>query len=331
MFFQGLVLSGGGSKGYAYLGILQALENMNPEFLKSLKVIGGTSIGAFYGALISIGFTSTHLSNVILNISAETLLNPNIEYLTTKFGVDNFLKSELLLQLLFMEKGFDKDITFIDHFKKTGGIILLINACCLNSAEEVIFSKDNTPNMRVIDAIKASMCFPLLFTKCEIDGLTYVDGGILNNFLLKAVSDELRKMKKNEERKEDKEREGKDDKEDKEREEDKEGKDDKGDGEREVEDDKERKTILGINLRYKQEKTLISIDTAFDYFNQIMYSLYDGIRFHTEDKWYNLEEVKVVDLPLHDISIMADLFEMSLELKKNIIKIGYDTLAQFLS
>ena len=57
----GLVLSGGGAKGIAHIGIIQALEENNVP----IDYIAGTSMGAIVGALYAMGYTPAEMIELI--------------------------------------------------------------------------------------------------------------------------------------------------------------------------------------------------------------------------------------------------------------------------
>ena len=65
-----LVLSGGGAKGYAHLGVLRVLEK---EDIK-IDYIAGTSIGALVGTLYSIGYSIDEIKKVLDNLNIESFL-----------------------------------------------------------------------------------------------------------------------------------------------------------------------------------------------------------------------------------------------------------------
>jgi predicted acylesterase/phospholipase RssA len=71
--------------------------------------------------------------------------------------------------------------------KKTG-VNLYVCAINLNKNEEVIFSVDNTPNISVFDAVRASITLPLYIKPLKIEGEYYIDGGIKNNFPINVFS-----------------------------------------------------------------------------------------------------------------------------------------------
>ena len=65
-----LVLSGGGAKGYAHLGVLRVLEKENIK----IDYITGTSIGALVGTLYSIGYSIDEIEKVLDNLNIESFL-----------------------------------------------------------------------------------------------------------------------------------------------------------------------------------------------------------------------------------------------------------------
>ena len=65
----GLVLSGGGSRGFAHLGLMRALEELNIP----IDVAGGTSMGAFFSALLACGFSNREMTE----IARETFVTHN--------------------------------------------------------------------------------------------------------------------------------------------------------------------------------------------------------------------------------------------------------------
>ena len=61
---------------------------------------------------------------------------------------------------------------------------IYISAFCLNTSETVYFSRDNYPNMKVIDAVCMSMAVPFIFSCGTHDGMTYIDGGTKEQYPL---------------------------------------------------------------------------------------------------------------------------------------------------
>ena len=153
-----MVLSGGGVRGLAQVGVLQALaeEGIEPDAL------AGTSAGAIVAALYAAGYTPAEMLEFFVTkhpfkVSKLALSKPGI--FDTKKAVADFRE-------YFPE----------DSFEALAKPIFL-TATDLVQARSEIFATGP-----LIAAILASASTPLVFTPTEIDGHWYSDGGILNNF-----------------------------------------------------------------------------------------------------------------------------------------------------
>jgi len=154
----GLVLSGGGARGIAHVGVIDALRShgLMPD------LIAGSSSGAIVGALAA----SDHPTEKMLEFfqkaspfrfSAVTMRKAGI--LDTSKVVESFLEY------------------FPDNSFAALKIRLFLTATDIVNARLRIF--ESGP---LIPAILASCSMPMVFTPTEIDGRWYVDGGVLNNF-----------------------------------------------------------------------------------------------------------------------------------------------------
>lgn len=174
-----LVLSGGGYKGCVYVGMMKYLEEIGINH--QIKSIIGTSIGSLFAALIAIGYKSSELEQIMYEFDYHKHENIDIVCLLEKFGIDSFVGIEKFIESLFLKKNFRTDITFEQFFIQTG-INLIVTSVCLNTQETVFFEYNMNPQMSVILALKASMALPYLFASVTYKGLTYIDGGVLDNF-----------------------------------------------------------------------------------------------------------------------------------------------------
>lgn len=154
----GLVLSGGGSRGLAHLGIIKALQ----EFEVPIDIISGSSSGAIAGALFSYGYSPDEILSIISELSFLRLFKPAI----SKTGLLRMDSTESLFRKYFTE----------DDFSALK-IPLTICATDLCKGKTVYFSEGP-----LLKPLMASSCIPVVFDPINIDGSLYVDGGILNNF-----------------------------------------------------------------------------------------------------------------------------------------------------
>ena len=173
-----LVLSGGGLRGCIHIGVVRSLEEKN--LMKQINCFAGTSIGSLVATLLVLSYTSTELTLLIKNFDYLQYQCIDVCNIMRHYGIDTFGKIMGFIATLFIKKNTMPYITFADLFKQTGKH-LIINAVCLNNHENTFFDHLLTPNMPVIIAVRASMSLPIIFGSTHYNGLTYVDGGLLDN------------------------------------------------------------------------------------------------------------------------------------------------------
>ena len=199
----GLVLSGGGAKGIAHIGVIQALEDNNIP----IDYITGTSMGAIVGGLYACGFTPDEMLDVIRSQEfaywSTGTIDPKLTYYFMEppatptilkinlggdqSGLTSLLPSALInplpMNFAFME-------LFAPFTAQCGGDFnkLFVPFRCVASNVE---KKHKTvfASGQVSDAIRASMTFPLVFHPIEVDGDKLYDGGIYDNFPVDVMDD----------------------------------------------------------------------------------------------------------------------------------------------
>lgn len=154
----GLVLSGGGARGAAHIGVIKALEEegIHPTH------ISGASAGAIVGSLYAAGVSWSEILRFFKTITIFSAYR----YARNKPGFLNSVNFYDDLKAFFPEDNFDT-------LKKP----LFVTAANIVDGTSKIFSKGE-----LIKPIIASASFPGVFTPTEINGEYYVDGGTLNNF-----------------------------------------------------------------------------------------------------------------------------------------------------
>jgi NTE family protein len=164
----GLVLSGGGTRGVAHIGVVRALlENrISPD------CVAGASAGAIVGALYAAGYAPSEMLEFFdkknpFHLSNVTLVKP---------GIIDSAKVVAGFEEYFPENSFE-----------ALGKSLRVVATDLMEGVAVEF--DSGP---LIPAVLASSSFPLLFTPITIDGRLFVDGGIVSNFPSELIVDSCR-------------------------------------------------------------------------------------------------------------------------------------------
>ena len=194
----GLVLSGGGAKGIAHIGLIQALEDNDIP----IDYITGTSMGAIVGGLYACGYTPAEMMELInsdyFGYLSSGKADPAFTYYFSKGspspqmfamsvgGRDSTARSKIfnpqsLISPMPMSFGFMQ--IFSAYGAQCGGNFdrLFVPFRCVASdvaqkRKKVMGSGD------LGESIRASMSFPLIFQATEIDGQVLYDGGIYDNF-----------------------------------------------------------------------------------------------------------------------------------------------------
>ncbi len=177
-----LIFSGGGVAGISFIGTLSAIEN-NYD-LKNIKTIIGSSSGSVIGLMISLGYTSRQLTELILNIDLSTLINISDDFCNdflNNFGMDHGEKLLNLLIIFLKNKYHKKDITFKELYEHYN-IELVITGTCINKHRVDYFNYHDNPDMSVLKAVRISISIPFYFTSPKIDDNIYADGGIIDNY-----------------------------------------------------------------------------------------------------------------------------------------------------
>lgn len=162
----GLVLSGGGVKGIAHIGLLKALK----EYSIEAQIVSGTSVGALVGALYSNGSSIEQM----LAFFRETPL--------VKYNFFTFVKAGLMDTEKYHEL-FKKH--FEHHSFETLPKKLYVTATNLQDGEQILFSSGE-----LVRTLLASAALPPVFSPVEINGQLYADGGIMNNFPVEPLVEE---------------------------------------------------------------------------------------------------------------------------------------------
>jgi len=164
----GLVLSGGGTRGFAHLGLIQALNDAGiyPD------VISGTSAGALAGVLYADGHAPREILKIMNSGSRLDFMRPTLprEGLLQIGGIIKILKTNLHAK------------TF-EELK----IPLYVSATDLNNGKAEYFSEGD-----LLDPVIASASIPVLFQPVIIYDISYVDGGVLDNLPLKPIENKCR-------------------------------------------------------------------------------------------------------------------------------------------
>ncbi|MDR0555382.1 MAG: patatin-like phospholipase family protein [Treponema sp.] len=175
-----LVLSGGGAKGFAHIGILNVLAELG---VPAPSLVVGTSMGAIVGGLYACGISASELTRFALEeFDVNRYLNSFVFRLTGPVG--KVFQAGRILGSLAGRRGVDSGERILALLERlTGGkrfeetdIPFRCNAVDLVNGEQLIFESGS-----VARAIRASMSFPFVFEPLIEEGRCLVDGGLADN------------------------------------------------------------------------------------------------------------------------------------------------------
>ncbi len=161
----GLVLSGGAARGFAHIGVLRAFEENGIE----IDCISGSSIGALIGLFYASGKTPDEMMEIAKSIKKHKL---------KAIGPFHFGKAGLDYVEQFLKKHVDQ--TTFEELQKP----LYVCVTNLQSGEYEIISTGE-----ILPAIRASVAIPIKFGEQIINGVAYIDGGMVNNLPVEPLRD----------------------------------------------------------------------------------------------------------------------------------------------
>jgi predicted acylesterase/phospholipase RssA len=183
-----LVFSGGGPAGLITYGAVKYLSKENVWSINDIKSIYGTSIGAFIGIIVSLGYEWEWLDdyiikrpwNKVLSLTAQTILDA-FEY-KGLFGEKFVLES---LKPLLSAKDLNEQCTLSELYD-FNHIDIHIYSTNINKSrlEKVDISHKTHPDLSVIKALYMSISYPLAFRPICVGDDCFIDGGLLNNYPL---------------------------------------------------------------------------------------------------------------------------------------------------
>jgi NTE family protein len=199
----GLVLSGGGAKGIAHVGLIKALEDNHIP----IDYITGTSIGAVVGALYATGYSPDEMMELFRSDKFLSWQSGHVE----ENYVYYFKRPEATPEFVRFKIGIKDSLNFITHLLPKS----LINPIQFNYAFMEMFAAptatskgdfnnlfipfrcvaSDVNNKRSVvfgsgdlgDAVRASSAFPFVYKSVKVDSLLLFDGGIYDNFPLQPM------------------------------------------------------------------------------------------------------------------------------------------------
>ncbi len=164
-----LVLSGGGARGIAHIGVINYMERNGYK----IKNIGGTSMGSIVGGIYAEGKLK-EFEEYLLKLDAKKM----IQLLDFSVSSPGLIKGEKILKEM-------KQFLPIKQIEKTPVPYFCV-ATDLNEQKEVVWRQGD-----ILQAIHSSFAIPFIFTPVIIEDKLLVDGGVMNNIPINHIDREL--------------------------------------------------------------------------------------------------------------------------------------------
>ncbi|MFI1744946.1 patatin-like phospholipase family protein [Thalassobellus sediminis] len=192
----GLVLSGGGAKGLAHIGVLKVIDSLGVK----VDYIAGTSMGAVLGALYASGYSGKELDSIFKEVDFDKIMNDDLPRASKAFHErDNSEKYALTLPFDHFKVKLPSALSRGQNtYSLLSRLLLPINdidsfdalpipffciATNVETGKQVLLDKGD-----LTQSILASSALPSVFQPVNINGQVLIDGGVVNNYPI----DELR-------------------------------------------------------------------------------------------------------------------------------------------
>jgi NTE family protein len=186
----GLVLSGGGAKGFAYIGLLQSIQKAGLH----IDYIGGTSMGAIVAGLYAVGYSPESMLRLVKEQDWDNLLldKPERKFLayeekeySENYVVTLDLKKKGIVMKSSVIEGQEINLLLNHYFnpayRTTNFYHLPIPYLCIGT--DILSGKAEVlTHGNLAMAVRSSMSIPVYFAPTYFNGKYLVDGGVINNF-----------------------------------------------------------------------------------------------------------------------------------------------------
>jgi|GEM_PF-76865 len=191
----GLVLSGGGAKGMAHVGIIRAMEKagIRPDY------VVGTSMGSVVGGLYALGYNADELEKIIRGVDWDLTISNRVDFKDIAFEEKEYynryllevpyangklslpsglIEGQVLSEVLHYYTWPAIQFESFDDFP----IPFRCVATDIMTGQPIVFKGGS-----LHDAIRSSIAIPTAFSAFELDSTVVVDGGVVDNFPVDVV------------------------------------------------------------------------------------------------------------------------------------------------
>lgn len=201
----GLVLSGGGAKGLAHIGVLKALEEHNVP----IDYVAGTSMGGLVGGLYAAGYSPSEMEYIVLSRDFQDWVSGNFHsdyqyYFKKKNENASIVSVGLSLDSTFQAR---LRSNLVNDVPLNFALLQLVGQATANASDNFdslmipyrcmiadVFSQEQIAVKKgsLSDAMRATMTVPYVYRPIKINGRYVFDGGLYNNFPVDVMEKEFK-------------------------------------------------------------------------------------------------------------------------------------------
>jgi NTE family protein len=197
----GLVLSGGGAKGAAHIGVLKYIEEMEIP----IDYIAGTSMGSIVGGMYALGYSSDEILDIISHVDWDKLISNKVDRKRISYAKKRESKSQIItIPFTFGTNAQELSSRSFKNSLPSGivsgdNLINLFNSLSVGYSDSIDFDDLPIPFLCIATnmingkadilnkgeftkSLRASMAIPILFDPVKIGDNIYADGGLVSNF-----------------------------------------------------------------------------------------------------------------------------------------------------
>jgi len=191
--YNGICLSGGGSKGYYQLGALHYLVSENILNLANCKYFAGTSVGALICVCLIMGIEPLDIFQHVCQFDINHIFEaPSLQQIWQSFGVIPLQRLyDYILDMIVLKRSHHIHIPTFVELKEQYNILFVCTALRIDPTthkqHKEYFDYTTYPTLNILQAACFSACIPFVFTKTIYRGFYWIDGGIFDNMPLDAL------------------------------------------------------------------------------------------------------------------------------------------------
>jgi NTE family protein len=174
-----LIVGSGGTLAYGLLGALAHLVAC--DHLKKIDRFVGVSAGAILSVLLCAGVDIKTIVKTFFDSDFSSLQSLSPIMLLTSYGLDSGAKLMSKITSLIVKVGLNKHITFA-QLKHTTKRELAVGVCDILEKRFILLSSENSPDVPVLDAVRASFAIPILYSPQTIGDRLCVDGAVMSSY-----------------------------------------------------------------------------------------------------------------------------------------------------